>query len=52
MGVAKTEISQSWLVNAGILYDLGYFHKVVADGFEYKLKDNLSSIFYRVLTRK
>ena len=36
MEVAKTEINQPWLVNAGILYHLGYFHKVAVDRFERK----------------
>ena len=50
MGVATAEINQPWLVNIGILYHWGYFHEVVddleLDSFEYKLRNNLSSIFY------
>ena len=30
-GVAIAEINQPWLANIGILYHLGYFHKVVDD---------------------
>ena len=31
MGVTIAEINQPWLVNISILYNLGYFHKVVDD---------------------